>query len=139
MQPKEVLDAGSKAADTLTQSVLGALVVILVITTGVGLWLAWRAKQGELNTVRDLLEANAEEKVAAKDFALEQMKAYQGLAEVVEDHSRKLERLGDDLGRAVRDGDGASSAALKELGKRIDSLAGAVPGVDTKKYYEGRD
>lgn len=150
MQPKEVLDAGSKAAGTLTQTVLGSMVVILVITTGVGLWLAWRAKQGELNTVRELLEAHADEKIAAKDLAMEQTKAYQDLADVVEDHGRELEHLKEDLGKAVRDGDGASTAAIQKLeaaltasmeklGKRVDSLAGAVPGVDTKKYYEGRD
>ena len=139
MQPKEILEAGSKAAGTLTQTILGSLIVILVITTGIGLWLAWKAKQGELNTVRDLFEAHADKKIAAKDLAIEQTKAYQELADIVEDRGKDLERLKEDLSKDVQDGNVASTAAIQSLGKRIDSLAGAIPGVDPKKYYEGRE
>lgn len=139
MQPKEVLDAGSKAADTLTQTVLGSLVILFMIATGVTLWLAWKAKQGELKTVKDFLKAQGDERVAANDLALEQTKAYQDLADVVEQHSGEIGRLKDELAAAVRDGDGTAAAAIDRLGKRIDSLADSIPNVDVPKYYRGRE
>lgn len=139
LQPTEVLEAGEKAADTLTQTVLGSLVVLFFLSTGAALWLAWKAKQGELNTVKEILEANAEEKVAAKDLALEQTKAYQDLAKVVESHSTELGRLKEELAKAMKDGGSLSAQEIRGLGRRIDALAGALPNLDTTKYYSGRE
>lgn len=143
MQPKEVLEAGSKATDTLTQTVLGSLVVIFIITTGVALWLAWKAKNGELATVTKMLEAKADERVAANDLSLEQTKAYKELAEVVDSNSATLTEISRQLKDAVEDGDGETARAVEELGrrlgKRVDALANAAPGVDLPKYFAGRE
>lgn len=138
-QPKEVLDAGSKAADTLTQTVLGSLVVVFIITTGVALWLAWRAKQGEIATIKDLVNANADEKMAAKELAMAQVKAYEELAEAVEAQGQKISNLEGALQGTVAGSAMKITDSVDKLGKRIDSLANSSEGVSAEKYYSGRD
>lgn len=120
LQPKEVLEAGKDAASTLTQTVLGSLVIILTIGIGLVLWLAWRTKRSELETLKEVMKASADERVEAKEFAHTQTKAYEDLADV------------------VGDGFDAVKSAVKSNGTRIDALANATPAVDTKLYYAGR-
>lgn len=120
LQPKEVIEAGKGAADTLTQTVLGSLVVLLLIGIGLVLWLAWRTKQSELNTLKEVMKASADERVEAKEFAQSQTKAY------------------EDLAGHVNDGFDELKSAVKSNGTRTDALANAVPNVDTKLYYAGR-
>ena len=120
LQPKEVLEAGKAASDTLTQTILGSLVILLTIGIGLVLWLAWRAKQSELNTLKEVMKASADERVEAKEFAQSQTKAYEGLAGVVSDGFENLEKR------------------AKSNAKRIDALANADPNVDQKLYYAGR-
>lgn len=115
--PKEVLEAGSQAADTLTKSVLGSLVVLFIITTGIAIWLAWKAKQSELDSIKQIMSAQTEDKVEAKEFALAQNKVYEDVAKAV----------------------GENSKATEKLAKRIDSLARAIPGVDIQKFFAERD
>lgn len=119
-QPKEVLESGKAAADTLTQTVLGSLVVLFMIFTGVALWLAWKAKQSELATLKEVMKASADERVEAKEFALSQTKAY------------------EDLGRSVNDGFGEVKGQVKNNGKNIDALANSIPDLDTKLYYASK-
>ena len=120
MQPKEVIEAGKDAASTLTQTVLGSLVILFMIFTGVALWLAWKAKQSELETLKEVMKASADERVEAKEFAQSQTKAYEDLAGVVNDGFDELK------------------TAVKSNGTRIDALANATPAVDTKLYYASR-
>lgn len=120
LQPKEVLESGKAAADTLTQTVLGSLVVLFMIFTGIAVWLAWKAKQSELNTLKDVMKASADERVEAKEFAMSQTRAYEALAEAVD------EGLED-----VR-------TSVKSNGKNIDALANAIPDLDTKLYYASK-
>lgn len=149
-QPKEILEAGGKAADTLTQTILGSLVVILMITNGIALWLAWKSKQGEISTIKDLVNANADEKMAAKELAMAQVKAYEGLLNTVEDQGRYISSLevrvssleaslqGSIAGSTTRVTEAVSDLGTK-LGKRIDSLANSTQSVSVEKYYAGRD
>ncbi|KKM01996.1 hypothetical protein LCGC14_1788850 [marine sediment metagenome] len=120
IQPKEVLEAGKDAADTLTQTVLGSLVILLVIGIGLVLWLAWRTKQSELETLKEVMKASADERVGAEKFAQSQTKAYEDLANVVGDGFDELK------------------TAVKSNGIRTDALANAIPDLDTKLYYASR-
>lgn len=142
-QPKEVLEAGGKAADTLTQTILGSLVVILMITNGLALWLAWKAKQGEISTIKDLVNANADEKMAAKELAMAQVKAYEEIANTVEEQGKRITSLeasmqGSIAGSATKITETVNDLGMK-LGKRVDSLANSTQGVSVEKYYAGRD
>lgn len=120
MQPKEVLESGKAAADTLTQTVLGSLVVLFMIFTGIAIWLAWKAKQSELATLKEVMKASADERVEAKEFAMAQTKAYETMAV------------------AVDEGFEGVKASVRSNGKNIDALANAVPDLDTKLYYASK-
>jgi uncharacterized protein HemX len=120
LQPKEVIEAGKNAADTLTQTVLGSLVILFAIGIGLVLWLAWRTKQSELNTLKEVMKASADERVEAKEFTQSQTKAYEALAGHVNDGFEQLK------------------SSVKANGTRTDALANSIPDVDTKLYYAGR-
>jgi uncharacterized protein HemX len=115
--PKEVLDAGGQAADTLTKSVLGSLVVLFVIATGAAIWLAWKSKQSELDSIKQMMAAQNEKELKAQQFDQAQNELYKDVAKAVGDATKSIDKLG----------------------RRIDTLAATIPGVDPKKYYEGRE
>jgi len=142
-QPKEVLDAGSAAADTLTRTALGSLVVLLLIFCGLLGYLVVRAKNAHLSdkdTMRGELLAQA---LRSQQLAQETNKSNDALVRATEAQTEHVGRLTDsvdkmreslsDVNNATRNScRGADRASTK-----IDALAMSMPGVDRDKYWTG--
>jgi hypothetical protein len=115
--PDGVIDAGKKAGETLSQTALGSLVVILFIVAGVAVWLAFRAKESEIKTWKEVAEIKSSLFQETREAISAQTKAHEDLAKLVE----------------------GTNKITVDLGKRIDSLAKADSNVDISKYFSKRE
>lgn len=149
-QPKEVLEAGAKATDTLTQSVLGSLIVILVIVVFLLLRMLWKSKTDEISLLKEVMNANADERVASKEFAQEQLKAYERLADTVNDLTLRIENMDkrvdedsesiiSEIKKSLLIVDESVKGSTVKIGKRVDLLVDMSENVDKLGYYAKRD
>lgn len=96
------------------------------------------------------MNANADERVASKEFAQEQLKAYERLADIINDLTLKIEsvdkRVDKDFGSIISEIkkstsilDEAIKGSAVRIGKRIDLLIDMSENVDKLGYYAKRD
>lgn len=133
-QPKEVLDAGAGAADTLTKTVLGSLIVVLTIAVGLLVWLLIRAKNQHLED-KDKMASTM------KDLALEQRgltheseKAFSAVVDAVGDLASDIGHMKTDVSARLD----SLKGAVDGTSKRVDAMAVASKDVDQNKYLAAK-
>ena len=112
--------------------------MLLLIGCGLLIWLLLKAKQSEIQTLKDVAGVAGKERVEAEKTAMAQTKAYEELASVMGDGFEKVGKdMGELEGRVTSKVEDAVKAS-KGNGKRLDAIAHADGNVDESKYFERR-
>lgn len=161
-QTKEVAEAGSKAADTLTQTVLGSLVILLLIVCALIGYLLVKAKNEHIKDKDTQRAELLEQALKSRELAAASTKSTEALVRESEamaaelakntEHLQRVEMaVNDKIGKvdalqttmnridaAMTDVGAASRGSCRgaeEAAANVDALAMAIPGVDRDKYY----
>lgn len=136
-QPKEVIEAGTAAADTLTRTVLGSLVVLLMIIVGLIGWLLVKAKNEHL-TDKDVMRKEmlaqalkSQELAEATNRSNDAlMRESEGLAAEVSNNNDRLQRLETTNGERLQRFESAMMDRCAKVeatvGERIQKLETSV-------------
>lgn len=137
---EKVAEAGSQAVDTLTQTALGALLVLLAIACGLLGWLVIKAKNAHLADKDVMREELLKHAIQSRELAAENARAYEQFAEAArrsedraEDVLTELEAVTKRVSKIDATCDNRCAAAEK-TGEKVDALAISIPGLDRDKY-----
>jgi hypothetical protein len=115
-QPHKVLEAGGEAADVLTRTVLGSLVVLLMISCGWLIRMLVKAKNEHIKDKGDTTETLTAQIVGFKQMIADTNKSYDAVAAAL----------------------AANTKATHNLAKRIEAHALSCPNLDQSKYLSAK-